>query len=259
VIAQGESGVMDLTGFPDQPPVKLGPSLADVVTGLYAFQGILLALLARHRTGRGQLVDISLLDSIVSTLTYQAMIYLTTGISPKRLGNRHHSIVPYECYKASDGFVNIGVTNPKQWVHFCSVLGFPELATDPRFEKMSDRLANYDKLKPLIDAAVSRMTRAEVMNRMSDVGIPAGPVNTVAEILEDPQISAREMVVELLHPEHGPLRFLGIPIKLSENPGSVETVPPRFGEHNVEILRRLGYDEGAIAALAKSGAISQNR
>jgi crotonobetainyl-CoA:carnitine CoA-transferase CaiB-like acyl-CoA transferase len=256
VIAQGESGVMDITGYPDQPPVKLGPSLADVVTGLYAFQGILLALLARHRTGKGQHVDVSLLDSIVSTLTYHAMIYLTTGRSPRRNGNRHPSIVPYECFKASDGFVNIGVTNPKQWANLCTVLGFPELAADPRFEKMADRLSNYDKLKPIIDRAVAGMTRSQVMESLSEVGIPAGPVNTVAEILEDPQITAREMVVELLHPEHGPLRFLGIPIKLSTNPGAVETLPPRFGEHNHEILKLLGYDENAIRRFAEAGAIS---
>jgi formyl-CoA transferase/CoA:oxalate CoA-transferase len=258
VIAQGESGVMDLTGYPDQPPAKLGPSLADVVTGLYAFQGILLALLARHRTGKGQFVDISLLDSIVSTLTYQAMIYFSTGQSPKRMGTRHHSIVPYECFKAGDGFVNIAVTNPRQWDNFCSVLGFPELATDSRFQKMADRIANYSQLKPIIDRAVSTMTRAEVMKRLSEVGIPAGPVNTVGEILEDPQINAREMVVQLLHPEHGPLRFLGIPIKLSDNPGAVETYPPSFGQHNTSILTKLGYSGDAIAALVRSGAIDSD-
>jgi formyl-CoA transferase/CoA:oxalate CoA-transferase len=256
VIAQGESGVMDLTGFPDQPPVKLGPSLADIVTGLYAFQGVLLALLARHRTGKGQQVDISLLDSIVSTLTYQAMIYLTTGRSPSRIGNRHQSIVPYECFKASDGFVNIGVTNPRQWENFCSVLGFPELTHDPRYETMSARIANYNQLKPVIDRAILGMTRAEVIHRLSEVGIPAGPVNTVAEILEDPQIHAREMVVKLTDPEHGPLRFLGIPIKLSEHPGSLEALPPRFGEHNAEVLQMLGYDSHSIRDLTRTGVLA---
>src|SRR5206468_6787635 len=149
VIAQGESGMMDLTGYPDGPPAKLGASLADVVAGLYAFQGVLLALLARQKTGKGQQVDVSLLDSMVSTLTYQALIYLTTGRSPQRLGTRHPSIVPYECFKAKDGFVNIAVTNQKQWLNFCHVLGFPEIAADPRFEEMRSRLAHYDELNPL--------------------------------------------------------------------------------------------------------------
>jgi len=256
VIAQGESGMMDLTGYPDGPPAKLGASLADVVAGLYAFQGVLLALLARQKTGKGQQVDVSLLDSMVSTLTYQALIYLTTGRSPQRLGTRHPSIVPYECFKAQDGFVNIAVTNQKQWLNFCQVLGFREIAVDPRFETMKARLANYDTLKPMIDRALSAMTRTEVMARMSDVGIPAGPINTVGEILEDPQIHAREMVVALTHPEYGPLRLLGIPIKLSDTPGTVEMAPPRFGEHNREVLFKLGYSEADMARFAESGVIA---
>jgi crotonobetainyl-CoA:carnitine CoA-transferase CaiB-like acyl-CoA transferase len=256
VIAQGESGVMDLTGFPDRPPVKMGASLADIVTGLYAFQGILLALLARHRTNRGQYVDISLLDSMVSTLTYHALIYLTTGNSPKRMGTRHPSIVPYECFQASDGFVNVAVTNQKQWFNFCKVLGFPEVATDPRFEKMKDRLAHYDELKPMIDRVIGSWTRTQVIERMDNVGIPAGPINTVAEIMEDPQMKAREMIHQLIHPEYGPLRVLGIPIKLSDTPGSLDTAPPRFGQHNHDILTSLGYDTPGITALTARGVIA---
>src|SRR5215469_4233162 len=247
VIAQGESGMMDLTGFPDGPPAKLGASLADIVAGLYAFNGICLALLARHKTGKGQLVDISLLDGMVSTLTYHALIYLSTGRSPKRAGTRHPSIVPYESFKASDGFVNIAVTNQKQWENFCQVLGFAELAHDERFETMKARLANYSALRPMIERIVAKQTRTQVIAAMSEVGIPAGPINSVGEILEDPQMHARQMVVELTHPEYGPLKLLGIPIKLSETPGAVETAPPQFGEHNRDILRRLGFAEEEIA------------
>ena len=255
VIAQGESGMMDLTGYPDGPPAKLGGSLADIVAGLYACNGILLALLARHRTGKGQHLDVSLLDGMVSTLTYQAGIYLSTGRSPKRMGTRHPSIVPYECFQAKDGFVNIAVTNQKQWENLCQVLGFPELANDSRFETMKARLANYGDLRPMIHSVISTMTRSDVMTRMSEVGIPAGPINTVGEILEDPQIHAREMVAELTHPEYGPLRVLGIPIKLSGTPGVVENAPPRFGEHNREILLDLGIAEHEVTWLEKSGAI----
>jgi crotonobetainyl-CoA:carnitine CoA-transferase CaiB-like acyl-CoA transferase len=256
VIAQGESGMMDLTGYADGPPAKLGASLADIVAGLYAFNGICLALLARHRTGRGQHVDVSLLDGMVSTLTYHALIYLSTGRSPKRAGTRHPSIVPYECFQAKDGYVNIAVTNQKQWENFCRILDFPEIASDARFETMKARLANYNELRPMIDRAVSKMTRAEVMVCMSEVGIPAGPINTVGEILEDPHIRAREMVAELTHPEYGPLRVLGIPVKLSETPGVVENAPPKFGEHNNEVLKSLGYGESEIAALTGGGAVS---
>jgi CoA:oxalate CoA-transferase len=257
VIAQGESGMMDLTGFPDGPPAKLGASLADVVAGLYAFNGICLALLARHKTGKGQHVDVSLLDGMVSTLTYHAGIYLSTGRSPRRAGTRHPSIVPYECFQAQDGFVNIAVTNQKQWENFCQVLGFPEIATDSRFEEMKARLANYGELRPMIDRVISKMTRAEVMASMSNVGIPAGPINTVGEILEDPQIHAREMVMELTHPEYGPLKVLGIPVKLSGTPGVVENAPPTFGQHNREVLTALGFTAGEVARFEKEGVTTK--
>src|SRR5262249_37425048 len=210
VIAQGESGVMDLTGYPDGPPAKLGVSLADICAGLYACNGISLALLARHKTGKGQHVDVSLLDGMVSALTYHALIYLSTGRSPKRAGTRHPSIVPYESFQAKDGFVNIAVTNQKQWENFCEVLHFPELAHDPRFEEMKARLAQYGELRPMIARVVSQMTRAEVITAMTEVGIPAGPINSVGEALEDPQIHARKMVEELIHSEYGPLKVLGI-------------------------------------------------
>jgi formyl-CoA transferase/CoA:oxalate CoA-transferase len=255
VIAQGESGVMDLTGFPDGPPVKLGASLADIVTGLYAFQGILVALLARYRTGAGQRVDVSLLDSMVSTLTYQSQIYLATGRSPQRMGSRHPSIVPYEAFQAKDGFVNIASANQKQWINFCAVLGFPNLATDPHFATMEGRVAHYEELKPIMDAAIGALSRAEVIARMNEAGIPAGQINTVGEIMEDPQIRAREMIVELTHPDYGPLRVLGLPIKLSATPGAAEQAPPRFGEHNGEVLARLGFDPQEIERFRQSGVV----
>lgn len=257
VVAQGESGLMDLTGYPDQPPAKLGSSLADIIAGLYAFNGILLALMVRHRTGKGQAVDIALLDSMVSTLTYQAMIYFATGRSPKRMGTRHPSIVPYECFQATDGFVNVGVANDKHFGLLCRALGFPEAASDPRFTTGAKRLEHYDVLRPIIDNAISRLTRAEVMQRLGEFGIAVGPVNTVAEALEDPHIHAREMVAELTHPEYGPLKYLGIPIKLSDTPGSLETAPPRFGEHNRDVLRQLGFSDSAISAFEAAKVIEE--
>jgi formyl-CoA transferase/CoA:oxalate CoA-transferase len=165
--------------------------------------------------------------------------------------------VPYECFRAKDGFVNIAVTNQKQWINFCKVIGFPEAATDPRFELMKDRLAHYDELKRMMDPVIAGWTRAEVIQRMSEVGIPCGPINTVGEIMEDPQIQAREMVYELIHPEYGPLKVLGIPIKLSDTPGGIEIAPPRFGQHNREILQRIGYDDAAFMALQKSGVVAE--
>ena len=256
VIAQGESGMMDLTGYPEGPPAKLGASLADIVAGLYAFNGICLALLARQKTGKGQHVDVSLLDGMVSTLAYHALIYLSTGRSPTRAGTRHPSIVPYECFQTKDGFVNIAVTNQKQWENFCEALGFPEIAHDDRFETMKARLSNYGILRPIIERVVSMMSRTEVIKAMSEVGIPAGPINTVGEILEDPHIHARQMVAELTHPQYGPLRVLGIPIKLSDTPGIVENAPPMFGEHNRDVLQKLGFTEKEVAELERSGVLA---
>jgi len=255
VVAQGESGLMDLTGFPDGPPAKVGTSISDIVTGLYATQGILLALLARVRSHKGQWVDVSLLDSTVATLTYQAQSYLATGRTPARMGTRHPSIVPYECFRVRDGFVNIGVTNQKQWVNFCNELDLTELIEDPRFSTTDSRLNNYSDLKPILDRALGEFTRSEVLKMMSKSAIPAGPVNTVAEVLEDPQIDAREMIKDLTHPEYGPIRVLGLPIKLSETPGIVEGPPPILGEHNRTVLLMLGYSEEAIGDLTREGTL----
>jgi formyl-CoA transferase len=255
VVAQGESGLMDLTGFPDGPPAKVGTSISDIVTGMYATQGILLALLARVRSHKGQWVDVSLLDSTVATLTYQAQNYLSTGRTPSRMGTRHPSIVPYECFRVRDGYVNIGVTNQKQWMSFCAELELAEFRDDPRFSSTDSRLNNYGELKPILDRVLGQFTRSEVLRKMSNASIPAGPVNTVAEILEDPQIDAREMIKELTHPEYGPIRVLGVPIKLSETPGIVEGAPPIFGEHNRSILKMLGYAEDAIDELDKEGTL----
>ncbi|HET9942584.1 MAG TPA: CoA transferase [Terriglobia bacterium] len=257
VVAQGEGGLMDLTGYPDQPPAKVGTSISDIVTGMYACQGILLALLARHRTNKGQFIDISLLDSTLSTLTYQSLAYLTTGKAPGRMGTRHPSIVPYECFQVKDGFVNIGVTNQKQWTAFCQVLGLPDMAGDPRFASMKDRLAHYDLLMEIITPRLRAMSRQEAIASLSKVDIPIGPVNTLAEVLEDPQIHARQMVEELLHPEYGPIRQLGLPIKMSGTPGKVEGPPPIFGEHNAEVLEMLGYAREKIEEFARSGVVAR--
>jgi crotonobetainyl-CoA:carnitine CoA-transferase CaiB-like acyl-CoA transferase len=257
VVAQGESGLMDLTGYADQPPAKVGTSISDIVTGLYALQGILLALLARHRTNSGQFIDISLLDSTISTLTYQSLMYLMTGENPRRMGTRHPSIVPYECFQVKDGFVNIGVTNQKQWTAFCQVLGLSDIADDPRFTEMKERLAHYDLLKQTITPRLMKMTRDEVTSQLGEAGIAVGPVNTVAEALEDPQIRAREMIRELTHPEYGPIKQLGIPVKLSDTPGQVEGPPPRFGEHNAEVLSMLGYSNNRIAEYRARAVVAE--
>jgi crotonobetainyl-CoA:carnitine CoA-transferase CaiB-like acyl-CoA transferase len=256
VIAQGEGGLMDSTGYPENPPAKVGTSISDIVTGLYASQGILLALLARHRTGKGQFIDVSLLDSTVSVMTYQSLMYLTTGKAPQRMGARHPSLTPYECYQVRDGYVNIGVTNEKQWIAFCKVLGIPEIAADARFAVISDRLVHYDELKEIITPKLREMSRSEAIENMSREGIPVGPVNSLPEILEDPHIHAREMIQQLTHPDYGPIPQLGIPLKLSDTPGIVQGAPPRFGEHNRAVLSMLGYSNEQIDGYVREGIVT---
>jgi crotonobetainyl-CoA:carnitine CoA-transferase CaiB-like acyl-CoA transferase len=214
-------------------------------------------MLARHRTGKGQRVDIALLDGMISTLTYQAESYFATGKSPKRLGTRHPSIVPYETFETSDGFVNIGAANEKQWQNLCRALDTPDLAFDPRFNTMAGRISNYSELRAILDARLRKLTRGEAFELLAKYELPVGPINTVAEVLEDPHIHAREMVKELTHPEYGPLRYVGIPVKLSDTPGELQSPPPRFGEHNRSVLAELGYDDHAIDELAMSNAIAE--
>ncbi|MBZ5537956.1 MAG: CoA transferase [Acidobacteriia bacterium] len=238
VVIQGESGAMDVTGFPEGPPVKFGLSIADIVAGMNAVQAILLALRVREKTGRGQHIDIALLDSLVGCLTYQAQNHFA-GVHPKRLGNRHPSIAPYEMFETSDGFMNVGVGNEGLWKKFCAAIGLQGLFEDSRFTSNSDRLRNYDSLRRLLAGKLKTKPRAEWRKILEDAGVPSGYINTVEEVFQDPQIQARGMIAQVNHPTIGHLRLVGIPIKLSETPGEIRLPPPRLGEHTEEILSSL--------------------
>ena len=174
------------------------------------------------------------------------------------MGTRHPWIVPYECFQAKDGFINIGVANEKQWASLCQSLGIAALASDPRFGTMAARIANYDELRPILSGVLSEMSRADIMRVLEEGGIAVGSVNTVAEALENPQIRAREMVVELTHPAGtGLLKMLGLPIKLSDTPGELRTAPPRYGEHSRVVLRELGFNEATIYQLMQAKVIAE--
>lgn len=255
-VIQAESGLMSITGVPAGPTVRLGVAIADIAAGMCAFQGLLLALLAKGRTGRGQHVDIGLLDAAASLLTYQAGRYFATGVSPERLGNRHATIAPYDTFDTADGVLVLAIGNDDQFRRFCGAAGIPDAAGDPRFVTNALRVQHHDHLRAVVADALAGDTANGWTKRLREAGVPCGAVRSVGDALGDPQILARAMVESVTHPTIGPCPVLGIPVKLSETPGAVRTPPPRLGEHTISVLSGdLGYTRAQIDALGSSGAV----
>jgi crotonobetainyl-CoA:carnitine CoA-transferase CaiB-like acyl-CoA transferase len=237
LVVQAESGLMDITGFPDGPPVKSGTSIADLVAGMSAAHGVVLALVARVRTRRGQKVEISMLDAMAALLTYQAGIYFATGQRPARRGNAHPSIAPYEAFTAADGYVTLGVANNSLWQRCCGALERPELATDPRYDTETKRVENRATLIPLLNEILSARTAEEWLKRFEGAGVPAGRIKSVPEVCESEHLRARGMIASLPHETAGEVTVMGIPVRLHATPGALVLPPPRLGEHTDEILR----------------------
>ncbi len=255
-VVQAEGGLMSITGDADGPPYRLGVAISDIVSGMFAVQGIALAIFVREKTGRGQRVDISMLDSTASLLTYQAAAYFATGEAPGRLGNRHPTIAPYETFAASDGDFVVAVGNDRQWERLCAVIGASELAADPRFAANRDRVTNYSVLRPLLAAKLATRPRGEWVSALKASGVPCGSVRDVGEVLQDPQLHARSMIEDVEHAIAGAVRVLGIPLKLSETPGGVRTAPPMLGQHTTEVLRSVGgFSDDEIATLRRANVI----
>ena len=252
---QGQGGIMSLTGDPNGSPYKTGTSLADITAGIYATLGILLALQARQRTGQGQKVDVSLLDGQVSFLTYQAGIYFGTGKSPTRKGNQHPTIVPYETFKASDRYFNLAIGNDRLWQQFCDLLEQPDLKTHEKFATNPKRVQNHDELYTALEKVFAQKSADEWLALFEKNGLPCGPIFSVAEVLEHPQVRAREMVVERPHPKLKSVKMTGVPVKLSATPGEAGAAPPLLGQHTEDVLRELGYSGGQLADFKKRGVI----
>ena len=254
-VMQGEGGLMSITGPADGTPYRLGIAIADIVSGMFAAYGVALALLARERTGRGQFVDVGMLDSVAALLTYQAGICFATGEAPPRLGNQHPTIVPYETFTASDGDVVVAVGNDVLFGRLCDVIEMPALAKDSRFTTNQGRVEHQNTLRPLISDRIRSRPRDQWIEALKGVGVPCGAVRDLAQVLADPQLVDRMMVLPMMHPAAGPIQVLGVPVKLSETAGSVRTPPPVLGQHTHAVLAELGYDAGQITELKQGNVV----
>jgi len=255
LILQGMGGVMGTTGEEGGAPVRVGIPIADIAGGMYAAYAIVLALLARGRTGAGQVLDVSLMDAQISWLSYYVGIYLASGEVPPRRGSAHATVVPYQAFDCADGrSITLGTGNDRLFRRFCEVAGLP-LADDPRFRTNPDRIRHRTELIPLLEAVFRARPAAAWLEALGAAGVPCGPIATVDEIVRDPQVRAREMLVEIDHPSAGRIAVPGLPIKCSGTPGSIRRPPPRLGEHTMEVLTELGVPADEIPRLRRLGAI----
>ncbi|HSB12139.1 MAG TPA: CoA transferase, partial [Blastocatellia bacterium] len=255
LIAQGESGVMSVTGEPDGKPMRYPIPIADISTGLYATIGILAGLLTRERTGEGQLLDLTLLESQSAWLTMLASSLMNGNQEPERIGNAHPNIVPYQVFKAKDKFIIVGVGTEKHWREFCELMGLSNLREDPRFATNADRNQNREQLIPILDELFSSQPAHYWLEKLKETGIPNGPINSIAETLAHPQHRARHFIVELEHPSAGLVRSMGNPVNLAATPVNYRLAPPLLGQHTEQVLEELGYDQNRIAALREQGVV----
>ncbi len=255
LMAQAMGGMMAVTGEPDGEPMKIGVALSDIMTGLYAAIGILAALNARRDNGKGQHVDVALLDCTLASLTNLAQYYLTSGKVAPRYGNAHSTIVPYQAFEAADGWLVVAVGNDGQFARFAKALGHGEWAEDPAYATNTARVLHRDTLIPMIAETLHAHPTAHWVALMQDIDVPCGPVNTMDQVFAQDQIHAREMKIEMNHPS-GKIDLIGSPLKLSGTPVSYRLPPPRAGEHTDQILQSvLGLGEKEIETLRKKGAV----
>ena len=253
IVAQAMGGMLNLTGFKENDPVKVGPSVADHVAGIYLMVGVGMALYHREKTGEGQHIDVSMFDVIFSLLENAIVNYTMGGFIPERNGNVDPSIAPFDVYACKDGFVALGVGNDKLFNKFANIIGHPELLEDERYKDNVSRCDNYiPDLQNLIREWCADYTKSEIEDIMDEAGIPCGPVLNVKEAIEHPHIQARDMMVHCEHPTVGDMYFQGCVIKLSETPGEVETAPPLVGQHNREVF---GLSEEEEKALIEEGVL----
>lgn len=256
-IIQAQGGLMSIIGESDGPPMKVGVAISDITAGFFACSAILAALHYREKTGIGQHIDIALLDSQVAWLANQASNYLISGKVPHRLGNAHPNIVPYETFKAKDGvYIALGVASNNQWQKFCKLAQLEHLMDDPRYTTNPKRVENRKELVSFLKGIFLKKTSDEWLKLLTEGEIPSAPINTIDRVFADPQVLAREMLVEMEHPVTGKYKVVGSPMKLSETPVRYRIPPPLLGEYTEEVLRGiLGYEKARIARLREEKVI----
>jgi crotonobetainyl-CoA:carnitine CoA-transferase CaiB-like acyl-CoA transferase len=256
ILLQAEGGLMSITGEQEGASVKTGIAIADLTTALFAIQGILLAIIAREKTGRGQYIDMAIQDGQAALMSHAAGNFFGTGVPPGRMGNRHPSICPYRDFQCSDGALIVAAANDSLWDRFARAIGRADLADDPTWKVNDDRVKGRDELEAILDKTMKGKTRAEWAEAISKGGVPCGPVKNIGEITSDPQVLHREMVIEMEHATTGTLKMMGIPVKLSDTPGEVKLPPPLLGEHTDEILGDLlGHSDEIIGELRDKNVI----
>ena len=255
VVVQGISGIMSITGQPDGPPMRVGTSIGDIAAGLYAAIGVLAALQERERSGRGQYIDVSMLDCQIAILENAFVRYFATGEVPKPLGTRHPVITPFQAFLAKDGWIVIAIawSVENQWELFCVSIGHLELIDDPRFDTPGRRTQNHAILEPILNEALGQKTTEEWLREFSAIGLPCGPLNNIAQAAEYSQVKARNMLVEVAHPSSFSLKMPDLPIKLSRTPGGIQGPSPAIGEHTDDVLSTLlALSEAEIADLRQA-------
>lgn len=250
IVVQAMGGIMSITGPEGGEPCRVGASVGDIIAGIFTAYGVMTALYYRAISGVGQKVDVGMLDCQVAVLENAMARYLSSGVVPKPAGTRHPSITPFESYTAKDGYVIVGAGNDRLWEKLCKLIEKPELVKDARFATNAKRTENVRELKVILDDVFKVDTINFWMDKLEEAGIPCAPINTVDKVIHDPQVNSRNMIVETQHPVAGPVKMAGVPVKLSETPGSVETPAPLLGQHTEEILKELlGFDAAKVADL----------